>query len=212
MGLLEQMGIVAPGGHNETAAIFERLFPDFLTMEYSAPSDYIRRNWERYLASGYTSNARNGKILEYLLATLLAREHILPLYLGAEVAFVPNVVYDMLLYSKQRGPISLSAKTSLRERYKQADLEAIALKYVHRRALCFLVTLNALEAAHVQDKIQASEVIGIDQVVVATAPEFDQFVAGLQRESYIEAPTIDVIQTGLKVTAAMVAAARKTKI
>jgi hypothetical protein len=51
-----------------------------------------------------------------------------------------------------RRPICISAKTSLRERYKQADFEAIALKYVHRKALSFLVTLEENEAKSVKAK------------------------------------------------------------
>ena len=42
-----------------------------------------------------------------------------------------------------------------RERYKQADLEAIALKYVHRKALSYLVTLEANEAKSVKAKIKS---------------------------------------------------------
>lgn len=66
--------------------------------------------------------------------------------MSAKVAFVPNVIYDLMFYTSERGPICISAKTSLRERYKQADLEAIALKYVHRKALSYLVTLQTNEA------------------------------------------------------------------
>ena len=92
-------------------------------------------------------------IFEYILATLFVREGILPLYLSAKVAFVPNVIYDLMLFTSERGPICLSAKTSLRERYKQADLESIALKYVHRKALSFLLTLEENEAKSVKKKL-----------------------------------------------------------
>jgi len=207
MSLLSKVGIIARS--NETADIFERLFPNFFAISYSTPADYVQHNWDKYLGSGYTSNARNGRIFEYLLATLFIREELYPLYLSAKVAFVPNVVYDMLFYSTRRGPICVSAKTSLRERYKQADLEAIALKYVHRRALCFLVTLNEAEAASVQEKIRRSEVIGIDEVVVATMPQINEFIVRLRQEEFIEAPSVQVIESGLKVTASKVIAAQK---
>lgn len=81
-----------------------------------------------------------------------------------------------MFYTTERGPICISAKTSLRERYKQADLEAIALKYVHRRALCYLVTLDISEAKKVKEKIKSGDVIGLDKVVVATSDEFNDLI------------------------------------
>ena len=61
----------------------------------------------------------------------------------------PNINYDILLYSKVSGPICLSAKTSFRERYKQADLEAMALKNVHRISKSYLLTLSDEEAEQI---------------------------------------------------------------
>lgn len=105
----------------------------------------------------------------------------MPLYKNAKVAFVPNVVYDLMFYTSERGPICWSVKTSLRERYKQADLESIALKYVHRKALNFLITLDKTAAKSVKNKIKNGDVIGLDKVVVATDPEFDKLVEDLKK-------------------------------
>jgi hypothetical protein len=129
-------------------------------------------------------------------------------YLSAKVAFVPNVIYDLMFYSTERGPICISAKTSLRERYKQADLEAIALKYVHRKALSYLVTLGAREAAGVKAKIKTGDVIGLDDVVVATSPEFDDLIRELKNYVFIDPPTVKVIQSTQIITAEKVAALR----
>ena len=71
-------------------------------------------------------------------------------------------------------------KTSLRERYKQADLESIALKYVHRKALSYLITLDEKEANGVKNKIVSGDVIGLDNVIVATNPEFDELILELK--------------------------------
>ncbi len=140
-------------------------------------------------------------MFEYILASLCIRENILPIYMSAKVAFVPNVVYDLMFYSTERGPICWSVKTSLRERYKQADLESIALKYVHRKALSFLITLNETEAKSVKGKIKTGDVIGLDDVIVATKPEFDDFIVKeLKTFKFEEPPTVKVIESNQVVT------------
>jgi hypothetical protein len=120
--------------------------------------------------------------------------------MSAKVAFVPNVVYDLMFYTMERGPICISAKTSLRERYKQADLEAIALKYVHRKALSYLLTLEENEAKGVKAKILTGDVIGLDKVVVATLPEFDELILELKEYVFSEPPTVKVIESNQIIT------------
>jgi hypothetical protein len=199
MSVLNTLGITV-GSNNKADLVFEQLFPSFLEVEYNKPSEYIQKYWEAYQKHPETNNNLNGKIFEYVLATLFVREDILPLYMSAKVAFVPNVIYDLMLYTAERGPICLSAKTSLRERYKQADLEAIALKYVHRKALSYLLTLEENEAKSVKAKIKSGDVIGLDDVIVATQPEFDELIASLKGFELSEPPTVKVIESSQVVT------------
>lgn len=199
MNILNQLGITV-GINNKTEIVFDSLFHNFLEVDYNRPSEYISKYWEAYQKLPERNNNLNGKIFEYILATLCIREDILPLYLSAKVAFVPNVVYDLMFYTSERGPICISAKTSLRERYKQADLEAIALKYVHRKALSFLVTLEENEARSVRAKIKTGDVIGLDNVVVATSSEFDELIEELKSYKFSEPPTVKVIESNQIVT------------
>ena len=202
--MLKKLGIVL-GYDTKAASIFDSLHPDFRQIKYSTPSEYVRIYWDLYNKKSETNNNLNGKIFEYILATLCVREGILPLYMSAKVAFVPNVIYDLMFYTAERGPICWSVKTSLRERYKQADLEAIALKYVHRKALNYLITLNSTEAKSVKAKIKTGDIIGLDDVIVATAPEFDSMVAELKKFVFAEPPTVKVIESNQMVTAEKVA-------
>jgi hypothetical protein len=199
MNLLNQLGI-AIGEGKKAATIFDNLFPSFLKVSYSKSSDYIKKYWTAYEKHPDRNNNLNGKVFEYILATLFVREGIMPLYLSAKVAFVPNVIYDLMFYTTERGPICISAKTSLRERYKQADLEAIALKYVHRKALSYLVTLEENEAKSVKAKIKSGDVIGLDNVVVATSKDFDELVAELKTYQASEPPTVKVITSNQIIT------------
>ena len=59
---------------------------------------------------------RNGQFLELLVQFVLCKNNILPFYKQAKVALVPNVNFDILVYTKEIGPVVLSIKTSLRER------------------------------------------------------------------------------------------------
>jgi hypothetical protein len=196
--MLKELGIVI-GNDTKAGNIFEELFPNFMQFEYEKPSEYIKAFWNKYESLDERNSNLNGKMFEYILASLCIREGILPLYMSAKVAFVPNVVYDLMFYTKERGPICWSVKTSLRERYKQADLESIALKYVHRKALSYLITLSE-EAINIKQKILTGDVIGLDNVIIATTSEFDQLVADLKNFKFEEPPTVKVIESTQVVT------------
>lgn len=197
--MLKELGIVI-GSNTKAGNIFESLFSDFMEINYKKPSEYIKLFWDKYESQPNRNTNLNGKMFEYILASLCIREGILPFYMSAKVAFVPNVIYDIMFYSAERGPICWSVKTSLRERYKQADLESIALKYVHRKALGYLITLSENEAKGVKAKIKMGDVIGLDNVIVATNPEFDQLVSDLKNFKFEEPPTVKVIESVQVVT------------
>jgi hypothetical protein len=204
MSILSDLGI-SVAESNKAVLVFDSLFPSFLKITYSKPSEYVALYWAAYENTPDRNPNLNGRIFEYILASLFIREGILPLYLSAKVAFVPNVIYDIMFYTEERGPICISAKTSLRERYKQADLEAIALKYVHRKALSFLVTLDAKEAASVKEKIKRGDVIGLDKVIVASENEFDDLLLEIKAFKATEPPTVKVIQSNQVITASKLA-------
>lgn len=199
MGKLNELSITI-GKDNKAELVFDSLFPNFLEVEYSKPSEYIQKYWNAYSLHPEKNNNLNGKVFEYILATLCVREGILPIYMSAKVAFVPNVIYDLMFYTTERGPICWSVKTSLRERYKQADLEAIALKYVHRKALSYLITLEENEAKSVKVKIKSGDVIGLDNVVVATSDEFNKLIAELKGFDFSEPPSVKVIESNQIIT------------
>ena len=138
----------------------------------------------------------NGAFFEHIIYTLLYRENILPFYTQVKVAFVPNIEFDTILYSKS-SPICLSLKTSLRERYKQADLEAIALKYVHRKAQSYLLTLSSSEALLIKNKIEDGQVIGLDNVIDCNSDEIDDLIKKLKKKVFTESETVEVLQGNL---------------
>lgn len=201
MSILKEIGLVK--NESKSASIFESLFPDtqFDKIKYKNPHEYVTKYYNEYHLKHKDSDVSlNGKIFELIIATLFLREGLFPIYLQAKVAFVPNADYDLVMYSNAENPYAFSLKTSLRERYKQADLEAIALKYVHRRAKCYLITMSKDEADSVKRKIQSGDVIGLDEVIVASEPEFDNLINTLKSEEFKEAGTKEIITSQMKVT------------
>lgn len=191
---LEKIGIFkVRKEYSKTKKVFDLLFNDILTLPMTTASNFIEQQWSIYNNSSLQERDLNGNVFETFIAVLLYRLEIYPLYIQATLAFVPNAKFDIIAYNSQFGVLSLSIKTSLRERYKQADLEAFALKSVHRNSKCYLITLSEKEASNVNKKIKASEMLGLDKVIVATNDEFNKFVQELKTYKYSEAGTFSIV-------------------
>lgn len=107
-----------------------------------------------------------GNWLEYAVLIALQHHRLLPAYYQAEFKAVPNARQDVMIWSKEHGPIILSCKTSLRERYKQADLEAVALKAHYPNARFFLITLDEdkQHVERVRKKIADKEIVALQAI------------------------------------------------
>lgn len=174
---------------NTSVKVFEKLMGEksFMDIEYESPKDYINKYWSGYKSKYPNGNINiNGSVFELIIYSLFYREGLLPFYTQAKVTYVPNVIFDAILYNRSQ-PISISLKTSLRERYKQADLEAIALKYVHRRAKCYLLTMDSKEAKDNKAKIKRGDIIGLDDIVDCNTDEINELIETLKLNSYEEA-------------------------
>jgi len=140
------------------------------------------------------ANTFNGAIFEYIIATLLYKKGITPFYTQAKVAFVPNVIYDIILYTTEANIICLTLKTSFRERIKQADLEAVALRYVHRRAKTFLLTLSSKEANTQKKNLTKGGFLGLTTIVDCNKQEdLDNLIENLSLCKYRVSETIDTV-------------------
>ena len=161
-------------------------------------SEFVKTgyDWYRshYNTSASSQRGTNGKVFEGLILTALHQAGIYPAYYQATVAHVPHVVYDILLYHPRR-PVILSCKVSLRERWKQADLEGSALRQVYRGAHSVLLTLSANEGRRVQRQIENQDVLGLDECVVIQdkGDRFDSLIQTLQGMRFVHAsPVIPV--------------------
>ena len=156
-----------------------------------------------YYLKKYTDKDRNrnGRIFELLIVESLRRSRIGPVYYQTEFHFVPNVAFDIMLYHPEM-PVVLSCKTSLRERYKQAELEGFVLKQVYRRAQVYLITRNIKEGNSVQQKIDKQVLVGIDGCIVLNKEsndypcQYDNLLGNLSDIDYQEASPVEPITAG----------------
>ena len=115
--------------------VFDSLFGEmtFEQIPYTTPLDYINKYWTEFSKISKPSNSLIGNMWECVVNTLLYREGLLPFYRQAKVSFVPNVNFDILLYTPSF-PINISLKTSLRERYKPiSENKTIYVKNIPKR-------------------------------------------------------------------------------
>lgn len=171
--------------------VMKQLFENESDNLHLSAGEFIDYFYPKYLDTFGSNNSRNGTIFENLIVMTLIREGLAPVYIQATLAFVPNVIFDIVLYNRKT-PIILSAKTSLRERWKQADIEAMALKYVHRKAECFVLTLNEREVG--ARRRDSNSYVGIDRFVLANTDEMDDLIQELKKIEFTESETIDVIE------------------
>lgn len=194
MGELVKLGMAK--NESATTQLFDKLIKgeNFMTLKYKTPQEYVRKYWTA-LERAYKPTL-NVNAFKYIIYTLLYREGIRPFYTQAKVAFVPNVNFDALLYN-QSAPISLSLKTSLRERYKQADLEAVALRYIYRRSKSFLLTMDTREANVQKAKILSGDIMGLDAIIDCNSEDINQLIAELKRAQFTTSVRIDAVEGNL---------------
>jgi hypothetical protein len=195
--MLKKVGIVKRVNSIAYKVFSESIADDFTKIDKMNPSEYVKYCWNRYKAyckNFPQDNSTNGNVFELIVESELYRQSLCPMFLQAKVAFVPNVKFDVLLYSSEMFPVGLSLKTSLRERYKQADLEAVALKYVHRKAQNYLIMLKSEETGRLKTKCKNGELLGINEVIAADCGEFDDLITLLSEMAFINPKKIDIIK------------------
>ena len=127
----------------------------------------------------------NGRIFEGLFLAVLGREGIRHLILGAEYECLPYSTIDIAIYSSTGGPFLISLKSSLRERWKQSDLEFSIIKKLNPNAVCAIATL---EDAGMPLRLQERDnLLGCDHVIDCRVPSlWNKFLKDLQRGKNIE--------------------------
>ena len=177
---------------SQTETIIRKLISDIYVDVDLPESQFIEKYWGKYLSEFPSINTLNGTVFEELIAISLVRKGITPFYMQANIAFIPNVDYDFVIYCEDIGPLVLSAKVSLRERYKQADLEAVVLKNIHRKSESYLISTNRQEVQARKGKLD--ELMAISDIIYIFSSEYDDLLDRISQKTIIESPTVSTIE------------------
>ena len=139
----------------------------------------IKSIWKKEIVKNLPNSTR-GTLLEYLIAYCLNSQGILPFYLQAKINLVDGVIYDAVLFNEKLSPIVLSIKTSLRERYKQAFLEARVLKDVYSSSKSYLLTLSGSEYKTRKKENEQDDGSILDDVIAVDSEGFDKVLEKLK--------------------------------
>ena len=139
------------------------------------PHQIVKDFWKFYLLEGNPNNSKNGKMFEYIVCECFVQFGVGPFYFQSQFYGLEGDTYDLASWTEDGFPIIVSCKTSLRERWKQAELEGRLLKFRFPKAESYLVTLHREEATKRKQDIKTGVVDGIDQIYLADQPEFDDF-------------------------------------
>lgn len=148
-----------------------------------------------YLAANFKSSKNlNGAVLQALVEECLRANDVVPFYSEVTMQFVPVARYDIIVYTRKFGPINLSLKTTLRERWKQAEFEGMALRRVHRRARVYVVNNSRIETVTRRNKRSQCE--AIRDFIVCTTADFDKLIADLKSWRPTHAKSVPIIKRG----------------
>ncbi len=156
--------------------------------QYALPHAFIGEAYSRYTSGYKSSPSVNGRIFEYAICETLMRESVTPFYYQAQFAFAPIAEFDIVCYHPER-PVVLSAKTSLRERYKQAAFEGYLLKGIYGPAQSYLLTLSE-EYKRIRAKIKNETIVGLTDCLRADSPEYDELLKRIKAIRFAEAAPV----------------------
>jgi len=101
-------GLILGSGGGRAVDIILDIQPTLDFFAYTSPSKYVEELMKRIeLHPEFTRDTR-GRAFELVIACALIREEVLPFYFQAEVMFVPLANFDLLIFTKELGPVILS--------------------------------------------------------------------------------------------------------
>ena len=174
------MGIIKLELTDYLQPIFDSVFKDILDEEYLTPELFLKKNWAKfkeYAKKNKVNNNLPGKVFEVLFEIILKNEKVKIYLKDSNVEGVPLIKPDFLIKKNDGNFIFISLKTSLRERWKQADWEAIKFKEKYHSSDCYLVTLNELEIKTLKDKIIKGQLKGgLDAAYLGLSNDLNELI------------------------------------
>lgn len=176
------------------AAVAARVLAELSSAGPLKPSEFMRRGLDYFKTHFKSDNNLNGAMLQTLVERCLEANGVVPFYSEATMKFIPVARYDIIVFTRKYGPINLSLKTSLRERWKQAEFEGMALRRVYRRSRVYVI--NNSEDETRTRKANMAQCEAIRDFIVCTSPGFDKLIARLIEWGPQRAPVVRLVTGG----------------
>ncbi len=153
---------------------------EFENHTYKKPLDYFNFFWKKYekfkkeykkLKKKEINNSYNGSAMEIILTFLFTREKIQIEKMDEEID-IKYVKPDFILRGNKK-KFFISSKVSIRERWKQADWEAIKYKKKYSNDLCILLMNNKSEYKSILEKISF---LSLDKVYLANSNDLNKMI------------------------------------
>jgi len=183
---ISDLGLVSSDYKSPLINTITKIQPTLDHFPYKSASIYTEKMW-KLLSPVISDNRARGSAFEFLIAFTLLRENISPFYYQVAFNNIAWAEYDILIYTEENGPIVLSCKTSLRERWKQAEFEAQLLRKDYPKSRSFLITMDPNETS-VASKIKNGPKTGLENVMRPNQPAFDRIMEELRNYTVIQAP------------------------
>ena len=171
--------------------IYDEVFPFIKRDSSTTPSLLIHRGYNE-LAN--RNGNRNGDIFEALFLAGLIASGVRHILLGVSYSALPYSSIDAVIYTRNSGVVMISLKSSLRERWKQNDLEFGVVKHTQPRAFCALATMDSKGCRHPIGLLEEGKLLGLDLVVDCNLPSnMESLIDSIAQREPVEAYSDDLL-------------------
>ena len=175
---LLQLGLTV--GLNRQTTNFAMAVPgiDVISEPYSS---FVRRTWADFKQDDLAS----GDVFELLVAALLYHCGTGDFYRHATLKYLHHTDFDFLLWDQNDGaPMVIQCTSTLRERFRLADLEAFRVKHFFPNAKTFLLTMDYRDTA----RLSNYEFDSLDGLIYAGDAALDDLFAYVSTRRFTEPP------------------------
>lgn len=141
-------------------------------------SRFMSAFWEEASSQGQSS----GALFELMVACCLYDARVGTFYRHATLQDSPKVESDLLVWTREGMPWCIQMTSTLRERYKLADLQAFRVKASYHNAAFFLLTMDQFDTS----KRSKKDFESLDELVYCGSAAFDSLIEKLTFSSSSE--------------------------
>lgn len=135
---------------------------------------------------------RDSDVFEKLLCEVLSVSGVSPICKDGVFHSLPNVTFEYVAYTLDKGPIVFCFLESLIEHLKYFDFQSYLLKQRENFAQSYVLTIGNNRKDKVPLNIQF---VGIDKLVDVTSSEIDELIEGLSNHTYCMPPKVEVLKS-----------------